>query len=722
MAGNRCGKSVDTGTDARDRVTGDCGSGQQAQARAGRDHCSDVASCSPAGQAACGGTPTTQGQVTAGASRVWSKYAAWWTSAGGLLLVASFFIAVRYLAPMREMFAQNTPGKTQPSGGKTTATLPPPRTSTPPSSASRNSTAAGQHNTQVQAGAPGASAAIPAVVAVVNGTTITREQLGQECIRRYGEDVLESMVNRNLIEMECQRRGVQITDHDVRAEVDRMASKFGLSTDRWLALLKEERNITPEQYYRDVVWPMLALRRLAAGQIEVTPEELKKAFETEYGPKVKVRIIAAKDRATAESLRAKVLQDPESFGDVAKDFSTDQSSAAARGLIPPMRKHTAPPELESAVFSLEEGQISEVIPVADQFFIVKCERKIPETYVTGSQLKEIQDRLVDQIRDQKLRAAAAQLFKQLQDAAKVVNVYNHPQLQKEMPGVAALINGRPIALAELAQECIQRHGEEVLDGEINRVILEQALAARQLTVSQADLDAEVREAADAYGFVKSDGTPDVDAWLRHITSDAGEHVSVDVYMRDVVWPSVALKKLVGSSVEVTEEDLQKGFQAHYGERVEVLAIVLANQRRAQQVWEMARDNPSEEFFGELAAQYSVEPVSKANFGRVPPIRRYSGNELVENEAFRLKPGELSGIVAVGDKFIIMKCLGRTEPVVTDLSEVREELTKEIQQQKLRVAMNAEFERLRQAAKIQVYLTGVVKRGLLSSHQAEGIVR
>ena len=34
-------------------------------------------------------------------------------------------------------------------------------------------------------------------------------------------------------------------------------------------------------------------------------------------------------------------------------------------------------------------------------------------------------------------------------------------------------------------------------------------------------------------------------------------LAIDVYLRDSVWPSVALKKLAGN-VEITNEDLQKG--------------------------------------------------------------------------------------------------------------------------------------------------------------------
>jgi parvulin-like peptidyl-prolyl isomerase len=89
---------------------------------------------------------------------------------------------------------------------------------------------------------------------------------------------------------------------------------------------------------------------------------------------------------------------------------------------------------------------------------------------------------------------------------------------------------------------------------------------------------------------------------------------------------------------------------------------------------------------------------------VPPIRRYGGQPLLEEEAFRLKPGELSAVLAVGDKYIVMKCLGRTKPVVTDISAVREELYKDIYEKKVRIAMADEFDRIKASATFQNYLT------------------
>ncbi|MFV1963825.1 MAG: peptidylprolyl isomerase [Pirellulaceae bacterium] len=544
--------------------------------------------------------------------------------------------------------------------------------------------------------------------AIVNGHRITRDDLARECLRRYGQDILESIINKHLIWQACQERGVAITEQDVENEIDRMASKFGLSKDRWLSLLQTERDISPDKYRREIIWPTLALRHLAASEIVVTQDELREAFESEYGAKVKVRMISVTSNQTAENVHKLAVENPEGFGDLAKEYSEDTNSASAGGLVPPIRKHMGHKDLEDAAFALQEGQISPIIHVANQYLILRCEKHLPKSYLSSQHLQPIQTQLHDQIRDRKLRDAAAELFQKLQSDSKIVNVYNDPQLRQQNPGAAAIVNGRSITMQELTDECFTRHGKEVIEGEINRLILQQELHKANKTVTEASIDEEIARAADAYGYLKPDGSPDVEAWLKAVTEE--DDVTVDLYVRDAVWPSVALKLLVGDRIEVTKEDLKKGFDANYGERVEVLAIVSSNQRQANSVWAMARDNPTDQFFGELAHQYSIEPASRANFGKVPPIRRYSGQPMIEEEAFGLQPGELSGIVSVADKYIILRCLGRTEPVVRDSAAVEGELRKDIHEKKLRLAMAEEFDRLRDAAQIENLIAGHSQRG------------
>ena len=549
------------------------------------------------------------------------------------------------------------------------------------------------------------------VMATVNGQQVTRELLAKECMRRYGKDVLESIVNKHLIWHACQKQGVHITEADVEQEIEDQAGKFGLPKERFLTMLESERDISNDRYRRELVWPTLALRRLASQQIVVTDEELRKQLETEHGPRVKVRLIMATTQPKAKAALARAKAAPDKFGEIAKELSEDANSAAARGIIPPIRRNLGSPEVEKVAFALKEGAVSEIIPVGNQYVILKCEKQIGPTFISSQNLPRIKAQMRDRIRDTKLRGAAAQIFKELQAQAEVVNVYNDPKLRQQMPGVAATINGRQIPLTQLSDECLLRYGKEVLEGEINRTILTQELKRRNKIVTQPEINEEIARAADSYGFIKDDNTPDVEAWLKTVTES--DNVSVDLYVYDAVWPSVALKQLVSERIVVTEEDLQKGFVSNYGERVEVLAIVLNNQRQANEVWDMARHQPTEQYFGELANMYSIEQVSRANFGKVPPIRRHGGQPIVEEEAFRLQPGgdkSLSGILNVGDKYIILKCLGFTKPKVTEFASVKNELFKDIHEKKLRIAMADEFDRLKEAAQIDNFLAGTSQSG------------
>src|SRR5262245_30589624 len=101
------------------------------------------------------------------------------------------------------------------------------------------------------------------VMAIVNGKDISRKDLTDACVRRYGEDVLESLTNKKLITNHCAKRGIVVTNDELTAEIDRMAQRFQLGREQWLAMLEKERGVTAQEYARDIVWPTLALRKLA---------------------------------------------------------------------------------------------------------------------------------------------------------------------------------------------------------------------------------------------------------------------------------------------------------------------------------------------------------------------------------------------------------------------------------------------------------------------------
>ena len=540
---------------------------------------------------------------------------------------------------------------------------------------------------------------IDKMMAMVNGTEISQNRLTAECLNRHGAVVLETLVNKKIIEEACVQQGVTVTPQDVDADIDAMARRFNVPRDKWIELIQRERSISPEQYAEEIVWPMVALRRLAHASLEPTVDEIKRAFENQFGPAVKARIIVVRSQQEAEQIRQQSLAATDDFGALARRLSVDVGSASANGWVQPIRRHSGDEQFEQVAFKLPLGGISTVVRVADQFIVIKCEGHLPAAEV---KLEDVRTQLAEEIRERKSRTESSALFRKLQDAATVENILNDRVKSAASPGVAAVVNGKPIAIEAVQNVCVKRHGKDTLDILITRALIEQALNRERQKIGQADIDAEIARAAESMGFQKTDGSTDIAAWLERVTRD--EKMPMRHYIEDIVQPTVALKKLVGK-VPVTKEDLNKAFEATFGVRSKCRIVILDNQRRAQEVWQIARQNPSAERIGDLAEKYSVDPTSKTLRGEVPPIQRHGGQPALEREAFALKPGELSGVVQVADRFMVLFCEGFTEAAKVTLAEVHDELYADIFEKKQRIEMSRYFSHLREGATIDNFLAG-----------------
>jgi parvulin-like peptidyl-prolyl isomerase len=553
-------------------------------------------------------------------------------------------------------------------------------------------------------------------LAVVNEQAISREQVAKECMKRFGKDVLQDIVNKFLVSKELERSGIVITERDINSEIASEAGKLGWTSDRWLEVISTNRNLTIDRIKNDYVWNKLALRSLVSSRVSVTREELDRALESEFGSRVQVRQIVVDNERLAEELAAEARANPGEFERLAKKHSLDPNSASLGGLLQPIRRHSGFPEFEEVAFALTPGQVSPPIKVADAYIIMRCERMFPAEQIPAEELAFFEERLTAEISNSKLGEAAVDLFAQIQAQAEIVNVLNNSELRQQYPGVAAIVNGSQIPVRYVAEECIARYGHEMLKTEINRLLLQAELRKAGLQVSQEDITAEIARAAESMRYVDAAGNIQVEAWLETMTE--GDLSKVEFYIEDEVWPSVALKKLVERDVKVTPEDLKKGFEANFGPRVEVLAILTNNDREAAKIWKMASGNPTADFFGKLANQYSIEPASRNNFGQVPPIQKHGGRPELEKEAFSLRPGELSKAVQVGEYWVILYCLGYTEPVVTDFDAVKGEIHDNILEKKLRIAMYDRFQQLVEDAQIYNYLTGTSQTGRAQVREAK----
>lgn len=548
---------------------------------------------------------------------------------------------------------------------------------------------------------------IPEIVAEVSGDKIMKTDLAEECLRIHGSAELADLVKKNLIAIECERSGIVIKEQEINDEIVRMAKTFKFSTEEWLNLLEQERGISAEQYKQDIILPMLSIRKLAGTQLTITAEEIQKEYDARFGRAVQVRQIILKSKSDAEQIHAEVKANPEAFASIAKNYSMDPASQPYGGLVHPIRPGSLKnPAMEQIVFNLKPGEISSIVEYPkDVFIIFKCEQHLEPENVD---IEKVKEQLVMKITDAKTRVVSEEIFDQLQKNAEIRILLGDPRLMVQAPGVAAFVNGKTIGMQALSEHCLDRHGKTVLNDMISKLIVEQACRKHNVVITDADIDEEIREMAIKYVPLRKDGQPDTDRWMQLATSE--NRVSPEIYRTNTIWPVLALKRLVRvvdpRAIEVTKDDITRGYEANFGEKVRCLAIAfhLTDQRRALEVWQMANRTKTAEHFGELAEKYSVDAESRMNKGVIPSIAKHCGQKALEDEAFKLLPNEISQIIQVEDNLIILYCLGRDPATVADIEEVRADLIADIFEKKMKLAVSLLYDLLYKRTAFDNYLT------------------
>ena len=257
-------------------------------------------------------------------------------------------------------------------------------------------------------------------VSRVNGASISYEELAKECIERHGRDVLENVINRTLIQQACAEAGVTVTDAEVNQEIVRISKKFGLPVDQWEKMLQAERGLTPLQYRRDVIWPMLALKKLAGQEVRITREQMQEAYVDNYGPRVKARMVVLDNVRRAQEIWEKVKNNPDDFENFARDYSVEPNSRALGGTVPPIRRYSgAHEEIRKAAFKMKTpGEVSGIIQVDQQYVILKYEG---QTEPVEHDAKDVEAQLYEELKEREVQVMVATTFENLKKNARVDN-------------------------------------------------------------------------------------------------------------------------------------------------------------------------------------------------------------------------------------------------------------------------------------------------------------
>ena len=258
--------------------------------------------------------------------------------------------------------------------------------------------------------------------------------------------------------------------------------------------------------------------------------------------------------------------------------------------------------------------------------------------------------------------------------------------------VVAYIHGSiPITREDLGEYLIARQGADKVELLVNKKIIDHACQQRGVDVTEAEVDAAIARDLEPMKINKAE-------FVNKVLKQRG--MTLYEYKEDVVKPGLQMTKLCQKQVgEPTAEEVQKAYDAKYGAKVECRIIIWPKGEERIALREYDDIRKGEEGF-DHKARNQANPALAATGGRIKPIAHFSGvHPEVEKEAFVLKPGEVSRLIATPEGTVVLKC-DKLIPAdgAVKLEEVRDALRKEVFEHKVQLEIGNCFKTLREEAK------------------------
>ena len=168
------------------------------------------------------------------------------------------------------------------------------------------------------------------VVAYVHDSVpVTREQLGEYLIARYGNEKLELMVNKMIIDEACKARNIEVTTAEIDAQLGQDLKGLQLDHKQFVANYLKAHHMNLYMWKEDVIRPKLQLMKMARDRVTYTEAEVQQAWEAYHGEKIEARIILwpKDEERQAQAEYGRLRDNPEAFEMKSKSQASPQLSS-----------------------------------------------------------------------------------------------------------------------------------------------------------------------------------------------------------------------------------------------------------------------------------------------------------------------------------------------------------------------------------------------------------
>jgi peptidyl-prolyl cis-trans isomerase C len=242
--------------------------------------------------------------------------------------------------------------------------------------------------------------------------------------------------------------------------------------------------------------------------------------------------------------------------------------------------------------------------------------------------------------------------------------------------VLAVVNGQPITAEDYQEEAaaLSPYAMKALEDPANKEKFLENLEDKRLIVQKAE-------------NMGLDKDPEMAAKLARL--------------KDTLLLGEFVKKEILDKANVTDQEVKAYFDQHKADlgEVRISHILVATRPEAEDILKKLKAGES---FASLAKQYSLDGKTKANGGDLGWVNwEQFGSASLKDAAFKLKPGEISGIVQSQFGFHIMKVTDKKPASDSDFAKIKDALKEQVAEKKKEDLFESYVKDLRSKAKITV---------------------
>jgi len=265
----------------------------------------------------------------------------------------------------------------------------------------------------------------------------------------------------------------------------------------------------------------------------------------------------------------------------------------------------------------------------------------------------------------------------------------------------ALLNGRPITWDDLHTTLAEAAGGQALQETILDLLLDDQVASKGIVITPADIEAE---RALLLGAIRRDAQASPDNAERLLESVRRSRGLGETRFAKLLERNARMRRLVAPAISVTSAEVEQAFQMLHGPKFKARVIVAPSHQRAAALRDQLLADPDHirPNFIALAAAESSDP-SGPRGGMIDPISpadpQYPAS--VRDAASRLKPGEISPVLAVDRGFALLLLEETIPPDSVELSTEADRIRAEVRLRRERLAMDDLARRLLRSAEITI---------------------